>query len=338
MVTTKGHQKLKENKAERITKSIRLSPNIDKDMSLFCRLANKSQADYINEVIANDLSRRTLKRSEFENKIIINLPTDPAEIEKCIVNKTDLVRYNNADAEKIVINLNNYLDAWQPQGTYSSPFGFDKHSGLIILNYNDNSYYIYFQFKHKVDILGNSQAINTAESDFINISKNFEDLQNNMYNLPQDRDILLNFVYLIDKTNALFYSELAKNNSLIDNLKNDKPIENKIVTNNPVTKVDIKQQGLARELEYTKNQLREVERQKDVVIDKLHKEIKVLEHQRDVLLKDNERLDKAIADAVNIGYEKGQDDIKKYIDEIFKKYGIDEILEKNKDITESNIE
>ena len=85
-------------------------------------------------------------------------------------------------------------------------------------------------------------------------------------------------------------------------------------------------------------ELWEVERQKDVVIDKLHKEIKVLEHQRDVLLKDNERLDKAIADAVNIGYEKGQDDIKKYIDEIFKKYGIDEILEKNKDITESNIE
>lgn len=329
------------NKNERITKSIRLSPQIDKEMSLYCRMQSISQADYINQVIANDLSFRTLKRCEYENKIIIALPL-PADIDKCIDDKSDLARYDGENVEKIVINLNNYLDVWQPQGTYCSPYGFDKHSGLIILSYNETIYYIYFQFSFKVNLLGNTMIGSDAGNDFVNVNKNYEDLQNNTYNLPQDRDILLHFVYLIDKSSALYYSELAKNQSLIDNLKKDKPIENKIVSTNPLTKTDIRQQGLARELEYTKNQLREVERQKDVVISKLHteikglhKEIETLEHQRDLLLQDNERLDKAIADAVNVGYEKAKKDIEEHIDSIFTKYGIEEILDKNKDIIDN---
>lgn len=319
------------NKNERITKSIRLSPQIDKEMSLYCRMQDMSQADYINQVIANDLAFRTLKRCEFENKIIIALPL-PADIDKCIHDKSDLARYDGESAEKIVINLNNYLDVWQPQGTYCSPYGFDKHSGLIILSYNETIYYIYLQFSFNVNLFSKTMIGTDADNDFVNVNKNYEDLQNNAYNLPQDKDILLHFVYLIDKSSALYYSELAKNQSLIDNLKKDKPIENKIVSTNPLTKTEIRQQGLARELEYTKNQLREVERQKDAVIGKLHEEIKVLEHQRDLLLQDNERLDKAISDAVNVGYDKAKKEIEEHIDSIFTKYGIGEILDKNKDI------
>lgn len=332
---------MESNKNERITKSIRLSPKLDKDMSLYCRRQDMSQADYINGVIANDLAFRTLKRCEFDNKIIIALPL-PADIDKCIHDKSDLARYDGESAEKIVINLNNYLDVWQPQGTYSSPYGFDKHSGLIILTYNETIYYIYFQFSFKVNLFDNTIKNSDAGNDFVNVNKNYEDLQNNTYNLPQDSDILLHFVYLIDKSSALYYSDLAKNQSLIDNLKKDKPIENKIVSTNPLTKTEIRQQGLARELEYTKNQLRDVERQKDVVIGKLHEEIKglhndikVLEHQRDLLLQDNERLDKAIADAVNVGYDKAKKDFTEYMDSIFAEYGINEILEKNKDIIDN---
>lgn len=283
-----------DNKAERITKSIRLSPKIDKDMSLFCRLQNKSQADYINEVIANDLSFRTLKRSEFENKILFAIPLDPEYIEKFIAEKIDLTRFNPYDAnfetETIVINLNNYLDAWKPQGTYCSPFGFDKHSGLTILNYDANTYYIYFQFMENPNLLLRKQD---ADNDFVNVNKNYEDLSEKamLKNMKFEKDILLNFVYLIDKSTALYYSELAKNQSLIDILKKDKPIENKIVSNNPVTKADIKQYGLARELEYTKNHLREIEKEKDAKINELEAEIETLK-------KENQELDKKIKEAI----------------------------------------
>ena len=285
-----------DNKTERITKSIRLSPKIDKDMNLFCRLQNKSQADYINEVIANDLSFRTLKRSEFENKILFAIPLDPADIEKFIADKTDLTRFNpydaDIDAETIVINLNNYLDAWTPQGTYCSPFGFDKHSGLTILNYGANTYYIYFQFKENP----NNLLSKIADSDYVNVNKNFEDLPKKalLDNIEFERDILLNFVYLIDKSSALYYSELAKNQSLIDILKKDKPIENKIVINNPVTKADIKQYGLARELEYTKNHLRQVEKEKELIISELEAEIQTLKKENKQLLEDKEMLDTKI--------------------------------------------
>jgi len=292
-----------DNKSERITKSIRLSPKIDKDMSLFCRLENKSQADYINEVIAKDLSFRTLKRSEFENKIMFSIPLDPADIEKFIAEKIDLARFNpydaDFDAETIVINLNNYLDAWTPQGTYCSPFGFDKHSGLTILTYDANTYYIYFQFKENPNNLLRKQIADN-ESDFVNVNKNYEDLSEKVLlnNIKFDRDILLNFVYLIDKSSALYYSELAKNQSLIDILKKDKPIENKIVSNNPVTKADIKQYGLARELEYTKNHLREIEKEKDAKISELEAEIEALKNQNKLLINDKEMLDKRIENAI----------------------------------------
>ena len=85
-----------ENSKNRIPKTIRLNPAIDKDMSTYCLLSGNSQADYINKTLANDLRKRTLKRFALKEDIFVNLP--PAEkIADCIDNEIDLRKYNEND-------------------------------------------------------------------------------------------------------------------------------------------------------------------------------------------------------------------------------------------------
>ena len=51
-----------ENSKNRIPKTIRLNPAIDRNINIYCLLTGSSQADYINKALAEDLDKRTLSR------------------------------------------------------------------------------------------------------------------------------------------------------------------------------------------------------------------------------------------------------------------------------------
>lgn len=139
------------SKTARITKSIRLDQELDKKINLFCNLEDTTQADYINNIIYEDLSARTLERKKHKEQIILNIPLNDDKIKECFINKTDL-RYfkdNENDFSVISVNLNNYLDKWH-YGTYKGLFS-DNHTGLILIKdeFTHKDFFVYLEYEIK---------------------------------------------------------------------------------------------------------------------------------------------------------------------------------------------
>ena len=135
----------------RITKSIRLDKELDKKINLFCNLEDTTQADYINNILYEDLSARTLERKKHKEQIILNIPLDDDKFRECYINKTDLREFKDNENDVLVVsaNLNNYLDKWH-YGTYRGLFS-DKHTGLILIKdeFTHKDFFVYLEYEIK---------------------------------------------------------------------------------------------------------------------------------------------------------------------------------------------
>lgn len=327
-----------ENSKNRIPKTIRLNPAIDKDMSTYCLLSGNSQADYINKTLANDLRKRTLKRFALKEDIFVNLP--PAEkIADCIDNEIDLRKYNENDKSVIGIKLNNFLDLWNGE-TFAKPNFNYLHTGINIIDLNnensDNAiYYIFteFYFDKFSTMVNNEKTKNLFNTGNV---KDLDKIAESVFFAPYIFDaekVFIDKIILISKEDAIDYAYLSKNTALIDALKSDNFSKDNEMFTNPASNIaELKQMGLGRELENTKNQLRDAEREcneQKAIVKALSEEIETLKRQNNQLIEDNALLDKAISDAVNVGYEKAKNDFTDYLDKLFKENGIYEILDKH---------
>ena len=322
-----------ENSKNRIPKTIRLNPAIDKDISTYCLLSGNSQADYINKTLAEDLDKRTLKRFAFKEDIFVNLPT-AEKIADCIANEIDLRKYNENDKSTIGIKINNFLDLWNGE-TFAKPNFNYLHTGINIIDFNDAIYYILTEFyfdKYSTMVYNEKtkNLFNTANAE------DLDKVSQSLFIAPYIFDaekVFIDKVILISKEDAIDYAYLSKNTALIDALKNnDFSNDNEMFTNPASNIAELKQIGLGRELENTKNQLREAERmynEQKAIADALSEELSTLKRQNNQLIEDNRLLDKAISDAVSVGYEKAKKDFTDYLDKVFTENGIYEILDKN---------
>jgi hypothetical protein len=311
-----------ENSKNRIPKTIRLNPAIDKNISKYCLLSGNSQADYINKILAEDLDKRTLQRFAFNEELFVNLPVTAESIADCIDNEIDLRKYNENDKSMIGIKINNFLDLWNGE-TFAKPNFNYLHSGINIIDFNDAIYYIFTEFYFdKYSIMASNEKtknlFNTANAE------DLDKVSQNIVYAPYIFDaekVFIDKVILISKEDAIDYAYLSKNSALIDALKNNDFSNDNEIFNNPASNiVELKQMALGRELENTKNQLREAERmckeQKEIV-KSLSEEIETLKKQNNQLIEDNSKLDIAIADAVNVGYEKAKKDFQKEFRKLF---------------------
>lgn len=332
-----------ENSKNRIPKTIRLNPAIDRNINIYCLLTGSSQADYINKALAEDLDKRTLSRFAFKEPIFVNLPMKSESIADCIENKIDLRKYNSIstdDKSQIGIKLNNFLDLWNGE-TFAKPNFNYIHSGINILDFNDTIYYIYTEFyfdKYSTIVFNeklNNQINTTNAEDLDKVSQS-------PFTAPYIFDaekVFIDKVILITKEDAINYAYLSKNGALIETLKNDSFSNDSDLYSNPASDIaGYRQIEKGRELEKTKNQLREAIRElneQKAIVEVLQNEMETLKKQNNQLIEDNAMLDKAISDAVKVGYEKARQDFNDYLDKTMQKYGIYEILEKNKDIIDN---
>ena len=67
--------------------------------------------------------------------------------------------------------------------------------------------------------------------------------------------------------------------------------------------------------------IRELNEQK-AIVEVLQNEMETLKKQNNQLIEDNAMLDKAISDAVKVGYEKARQDFNDYLDKTMQKYGM----------------
>ncbi len=326
-----------ENSKNRIPKTIRLNPAIDKDIDTYCLLSGCSQADYINKALSEDLGKRTLRRFAFKEPIFVNLPMKSESITDCIENEIDLRKYKGTstdDKAKIGIKLNNFLDLWNGE-TFARPNFNYIHSGINIFDFNDTIYYLYSEFyfdKYSTIVLNEKMCntFNTANAE------DFDKVSQSPFIAPYIFDaekVFVDKIILMTKEDAMNYAYLSKNGALIETLKKDNfTKDSEIFTNYASDIAEYKQIEKGRELEKTKNQLRAVIRERNeqkAIVKVLTEEIETLKKQNNKLIEDNAELDKAITDAVNVGYEKARQDFNDYLDKTMKKYGIYEILDKH---------
>ena len=320
------------NSKNRIPKTIRLNPAIDKDIDTYCLLTGSSQADYINKALAEDLDKRTLRRFAFKESIFINLPMKSESIADCIENKIDLRKFEyEKDYSKIGFKLNNFLDVWNGE-TFAKPNFNYIHSGINILDFNDTTYYVYTQFyfgKYEDRVI-NEKRINMFQTvdakDFQEyIDKEYDNATITAPYIFDAEKVFIDKIILMTKEDAINYAYLSKNGVLIETLKNDAFSNDSDLYSNPASDIaEYKQLEKGRELEKTKNQLRDAKRQlneQKVIVSALQEELETLKRQNNQLIEDNEKLDKAIADAVNMGYEKARQDFNDYLDKTLEKYG-----------------
>lgn len=203
----------------RITKSIRLDPNLDKKINKFCKLENTTQANYINKILNEDLKTRTLERTERQEKIIFQLPKSKEDIKQCIKNKTDLRYYDNAPVFTVTSKINNYLDIWN-NGTYKTPFfNFLNHSGLILLTEDINLYFVYLEYEIKDQYIKDStpySLYDNKEYDYI-----LKDIENK-------KSVRIESIYLITEERARAYIDISKNTELSEMFEKftDKSVNN----------------------------------------------------------------------------------------------------------------
>ena len=157
-----------ENSKNRIPKTIRLNPAIDKDIDTYCLLSGCSQADYINKALSEDLGKRTLRRFAFKEPIFVNLPMKSESITDCIENEIDLRKYKGTstdDKAKIGIKLNNFLDLWNGE-TFARPNFNYIHSGINIFDFKQKKKF--FLYNNYQVIIINELFINNYHYKFIN--------------------------------------------------------------------------------------------------------------------------------------------------------------------------
>lgn len=203
------------SKTARITKSIRLDKELDKKINLFCNLEDTTQADYINNILYEDLSARTLERKELKEQIILNIPLTEDKIKECFINKTDLREFKDDENDVLIIsvNLNNYLDKWH-YGTYKGLFS-DKHSGLILIkdDFTHKEFFVYLEYEIK------NQFKKDCKDYVLYSDKDNEDIQE----IIQEKELERNHkevtqVYLISYERAIQYSKLAENTELYNSI------------------------------------------------------------------------------------------------------------------------
>lgn len=288
-----------ENSKNRIPKTIRLDPAIDKDISKYCLLSGSSQADYINKALAEDLDKRTLERFAFKDAIFIDIPLRAESIASAIEVERDMRRFDSIlknDKQRVGIKINNFLDLWNGE-TFAKPDFNYIHSGINILDFNNTMYYVYTEFyfdKDRIRVLNEKteHLFNSTDAGKINNYKEFIA----PYIIGSEK-IFIDRIILISKEDAIDYAYLSKNSALIDAMKNDNVSNDSDMYSNPASDiVEFKQIEKGRELEKTKNQLREAIKERNEqkqVIENLQDEIETLKKQ-------NTDLQKAISNALDL--------------------------------------